>query len=256
MQHAVYRVIYPLFDARFIDTTFACRKGYGTHRASDYIQSALKCYPGDYYLLQIDIRRYFDSIDRNILLQLLARTIKDEALLDLMMEFATIPEKASGIPIGNLLSQLYAGIYLSGFDHFIKRDLKIRHYARYVDDAVLIGIPSYDRARLYLSMIQFYLWSHLELDLSRWHISPIRKGVNFCGYRTWRSKRFIRKYSLYKFTRAIKRHNLPAITSLLGHAMRTNSLSSMLNRLERSNNKQMLQIARKTKERLKRNNSE
>ena len=227
VQHAIYRLIYPLFDARFVDTTYACRIGGGTHKASDYMQHALRQYPGDLYLLQLDIKRYFYNIDRDILRVTLARTIKDGALLDLMMMFADLPDEPVGIPIGNLLSQLYAGIYLSGMDHFIKREMKIRHYVRYVDDFVLVGLTR-ERAEACLSAIKYYIWSRLNLELSKWRIAKISQGINFVGYRTWRSRRFIRKHSLYKFSRAVRACDSVVVNSLLGHAKDTNSLPDMV----------------------------
>jgi len=109
VQHAVYRVIYPLFDRTFISTSFACRKGYGTHRASDYTQQAMRKCGGDEYFLQLDVRKFFYSIDRSVLRELIERKIKDRRMVDVMMLFAEV-EEPCGIPIGNLLSQLCADL--------------------------------------------------------------------------------------------------------------------------------------------------
>jgi RNA-directed DNA polymerase len=120
LQHAIYRVIYPVFNRTFIDTSFACRKGYGTHKARDYAREALRKYSADSYTLKLDIRKFFYSIDRVILKSLLERKIKDKGLIRIMMLFAEM-ESDTGIPIGNLLSQLYALIYLNPLDHYVKR---------------------------------------------------------------------------------------------------------------------------------------
>jgi len=95
-----------------------------------------QCDP-DLYILKLDIRKFFYSIDRKILRFLVERKIKDNRFVDVMMLFVK-NEGDIGIPIGNLLSQIYALIYLNPLDHYIKRILNIKRYARYVDDFVLI----------------------------------------------------------------------------------------------------------------------
>jgi len=226
LQHAIYRVIYPMFDRTFISTSFACRNGYGTHKASDYTQKALRHYGNDAYILKLDVRKFFYSTDRGILRGLIERRIKDLRLVEVMMLFADTGELL-GIPIGNFLSQLYALIYLNPVDHFIKRVLKVRHYARYVDDMVLVGL-SRDQALAYKARIVEFLKNHLHLKLSKATIQRIKRGVNFVGYRTWKTKRIIRKYSLYKFSRRLKAGDQQAVVSLLGHAKGTDSLPYML----------------------------
>lgn len=226
VQHAIYRTIYPIFDRCFISTSFACRKGFGTHRASDHTQNALRSHDGNLYTLKLDVRKFFYSIDRNILRSLIERKIKDLRLVDMMMLFAVMDEPV-GIPIGNLLSQIYALIYLNPVDHFVKRKLRVRHYVRYVDDMVLVGLTR-SQCLEFREQIVAFLKNELHLGLSKSTIAKIKRGVNFVGYRTWRTKRFIRKYSLHKFQRKAKAENIQSVVSLLGHAKVTNSLPYML----------------------------
>jgi len=233
VQHAIYRVIYPLFNATFIDQSFACRVGMGTHRASDYTQRALKQCDPNSYTLKLDVRKFFHSIDRSILRGLIERRIKDRRLVDLMMLYAEC-DGPTGIPIGNLLSQLYALIYLNPLDHFVKRVLGVRHYVRYVDDFVLIGLTR-EQCLEYRERIVAYLESALRLTLSKSTLQRAKRGINFVGYRTWRGKRFIRKFSLYRFRRALRKGDVRALASILGHACRTNSLPHMLRLIEESN---------------------
>jgi len=228
-QHALYRVVYPLFDRTFIDQSFACRKGKGTHVCADYTQKALRQYDGDLYTLKLDIRRYFYSIDRDILRGLIERKIKDSRLINMMMEYAKHGDPL-GVPIGNLLSQLFATIYLSPVDHFIKRELKIQHYARYVDDMVLVGLTR-EACLEAKRKIEEFLAERLHLSLSRATIQKIKKGVNFVGYRTWQGRRFIRKHSLYRYRRAVRKGNLDSIVSHLGHAVKTQSYPYMIQQL-------------------------
>lgn len=240
VQHAIYRIVYSIFDRTFIDTSFACRIGYGTHRASDYTQKALRAYDGDLYTLKLDIRKFFYSIDRQILRALIERKIKDKRLVDIMMLFAK-KEGPLGIPIGNLLSQIYALIYLNPLDHFVKRALRVKHYVRYVDDFVLIGLTR-DKCLEYRKVIVGFLRDKLHLTLSKSTIQKIKRGINFVGYRTWRNKRFIRKYSLYKFKHSLKDGRTESVISLLGHAKRTNSLPYLLRIIKEAQNAKDLQI--------------
>lgn len=240
VQHAIYRAIYFIFNRTFINTSFACRIGYGTHKASDYTQNALRQYDSDLYTLKLDIRKFFYSINRSILRDLIELKIKDERLVDIMMLFAKM-DSPVGIPIGNLLSQIYALIYLNPLDHFAKRVLKIKHYVRYVDDFILFGLTR-DGCLEYRTRIVKFIKDKLKLELSKSTIQKIKRGINFVGYRTWKTKRFIRKYSLYKFKKVIKKGKQESIVSLLGHAKRTHSLFYMLNTLKEADNAKNIQI--------------
>ncbi len=232
VQHAIYKVIYPIFNNTFINTSFACRKGYGTHKASEYAQKAIKKYSEDLYTLKLDIRKFFYSIDRNILKALLEKKIKDKRLMDIIMLFTDYEE--TGIPIGNLLSQLFALIYLNPLDQYIKRELKIKHYVRYVDDFILIGLTR-EQCLEYKEKIEIFLKENLNLTFSKVSIQKIKNGINFVGYRTWQSYKLIRKHSLYKFKKSIKKNNHQAIISLLGHAKDTRSLHYLINILKEAN---------------------
>jgi retron-type reverse transcriptase len=225
VQHAIYRIIGPIFDRTFIDQSFACRKGKGTHKAADYAQTALQQSDRDSVNLKMDIRKFFYRIDRGILRKQIERKIKDRRFVDAMMLFADHGEPV-GIPIGNLLSQIFALIYMNGIDHFIKRDLKAKHYCRYVDDFVIFGINR-QTATNYLGRIIGQL-KGLALELSKYSIAAVKNGINFVGYRTWASKRFVRKRSLFVFNRAVKQGRIDAIMSLLAHARRTHSLKHLI----------------------------
>lgn len=225
VQHAIYRLIYPIFNRTFIDQSYACRKGKGTHSAADYAQSALRRSDPNSYLLQMDIKRFFYSVDRTVLRRQIERQIKDARFVNLMMQFADYGEPL-GIPIGNLLSQTYALIYLNPLDHFIKRELGARRYCRYVDDFVIFGWPR-DRCLDALERIADFIDVELKLSLSRFSLHKCKRGLNFVGYRTWSGTRFVRKHSLYTFSNAVKSGNAESIASCLGHAKRTASFRYM-----------------------------
>jgi RNA-directed DNA polymerase len=234
VQHAIYRLVYPIFNRTFIDQSFACRVGKGTHKASQYAQKCLRSSDSDTYSLSLDIRKFFYSIDRSILRRQIERKIKDRRLIDLMMSFAEM-QTDKGIPIGNLLSQIYALIFLNPLDHFIKRVLKVKKYFRYVDDFVLVGITRQQCLELREVIVRF-LEKYLALSLSKSTIQKVKRGLNFVGYRTWKTKRFIRKYSLYKFRKCVKAGRAESAVSILGHAKHTNSLPYMFHILKEINN--------------------
>lgn len=234
VQYAIYLKLMPVFEKTFIDQSFACRVGLGTHKAAEYAQNALRRAGPDTYTLQLDIKKFFYSIDRATLRKILERKIKDKQMVDLMMLFADYPEP-TGIPIGNLLSQMFALIYMNPVDHYAKRVLKpSAGYCRYVDDFLLFGLTRC-QALDYRDKLTRFVNEKLQLTLSRSTIANTKKGVNFCGYRTWRSARFIRKYSLYKTRRAVRSNKLESVVSHLAHASKTHSLQHILSYAEQQN---------------------
>lgn len=221
VQHAMYRVLYPIMDKTFHFESFGCRLGKGTHRAADHAQESLRRSPPDSYLVQFDIRKFFYRIDRGILLSLWARKIKDSRVLSLIGLFVDYPDP-TGIPIGNLLSQLSALVYLHPLDDFIKRQLKAPLYVRYVDDFIIFGVTR-EKAREYKRSVEDWLADNLRLELSKWTIQATRRGVNFVGFRTWRRTRFVRKRAMFNFRKALKAGKESSVSSCLSHALRTAS---------------------------------
>ncbi len=229
VQHTIYAYVYDLFDKSFIHDSYGCRKGKGTHRASQQLQGYMRKHRGDSYYLQLDIRKYYYTIDHEILRERLERKIVDIMLVNLIMLFVDT-EKEQGLLVGNVLSQLFGLIYLDWADHFIKRELKIKHYIRYVDDFILVGQRSRDEAYALKIEIESFLKSNLKLSLSKYTIAQIKKGSNFVGFRTWRSKKFIRKRSLHNFNKALKNNKQQSLHSMMGHSKHTSSLKYMLNK--------------------------
>lgn len=231
VQHAIYGLLNPIFDRGFIHDSYGCRVAKGTHMASDRVQHYLRKAAPDSYTLQLDIRRFYYRIDRAILRTLIERKIKDTRLVDLMMLFADDGKDALGVPIGNLLSQLYALIYLDPLDHFVKREMKVKNYVRYVDDFILwcdTRAQAIERRDIIIDFLQ----NRLGLTLSRWTIATVSRGVNFVGFRTWRKRRFVRKHSLFRFSRSLKAGDVPSLNSILGNALRTSSHAHMCRRIQ------------------------
>lgn len=229
VQHAIYALIYPIFDATFIHDSYGCRVGKGTHRAADQAQRYLRAAPPESVNLQIDIRKFYYSIDRRKLRELVERKIKDACMVALMMRFAESDEPA-GLPIGNLLSQLYALVYLDAFDHWIKREQRIKRYVRYVDDSIMFGLT---RAQAYALLAEIRVWlaENLGLALSRYTIAPSNRGVNFVGFRIWCRTRFVRKHSLRSFSRALRSGNLESLNAIMANARHTATLGHFRRRI-------------------------
>lgn len=208
VHHAIHRVLEPIFDPTLIFDTYACRKEKGTLAAVLRYDAFVRRFGGKGFVLQCDIHSYFASVDHGILKTLLRRRIGDLKLLRLLDSLIdTHREDISiGIPIGNLTSQLFANLYLSPLDHFIKEQLRQRYYVRYMDDFVIL---EQGKARLWkvLDEVQSYLSGRLKLELNfrRVAIMPIEKGMDFLGYVIFPGgyKR-IRRRNVVNFRRRLK----------------------------------------------------
>lgn len=174
------------FIRQFIDTSYACIKKRGMHKASVDVQYAMKHCSRiwkNYYILKMDIKKYFQNIDKNILLNILKRKIKEEKLLKVVESIIYSNEGEKGIPIGNYTSQIFANIYLNELDQYVKHKLKCKYYFRYMDDAVIF-IQTKQEAKNMLEQIRKFLKEKLELDLNeKTQIFKSLQGVNFCGYK-------------------------------------------------------------------------
>lgn len=218
VQHAVYAAIAPTLERRYIDTSFACRAGKGTHAAADWLQAAMRRAPRDAWTLHVDVRKFFYSIDRATLRALLERVFKCRRTVDLMMLFAG-REAPAGVPIGNLLSQTFSNVYLNSLDHFCKRSLKAADYGRYMDDAVMVA-PSREVGLAWLAAIRSHL-ALLRLEISHYALQPVRRGCNWVGLRTWASARFVRPRVISRARADVRAGRLESFVSRLGHARRT-----------------------------------
>lgn len=229
VQHAVYAVTSPLFEARYINTNFACRVGLGTHKAADWLQAAMRRAPRTDWVLHVDVRKFFYSIDRHVLQALLGRIIKCAPTLQLMAAFAQRPD-TTGVPIGNLMSQTFANLYLNSLDQFCKRSLKVPDYARYMDDSIML-VPDRATGLQWLARIRQHL-ALLGLEISHYSLHPIKRGANFVGFRTWSTARFVRPHVIGALRTDARRGRLDGVISRLGHARRTCSFKPLMNHLK------------------------
>lgn len=221
VHHALCRVIEPIWERRLIYDCYANRVGKGTHAALDRCQAYSRRYK---YFLQCDIKQFFPSIDHALLREELARLIRDDGMLWLCDQilasgvgvlseeyqmvyfpgddlFAINRER--GLPIGNLTSQFWANVYLNGFDHFVKRDLKCHAFLRYVDDMLLFAD---DRAQLLqwrAAIIQKLAGLRLTLHENQAQVYPVATGIPFLGFRVFPTHRRIKRRKVLHFRRKL-----------------------------------------------------
>ena len=199
VHHSIHAVLEPIFERGFLPTSFACRPGKGTHAGSVWVQSQLRR-PESRYVLRTDFEGYFPNHDREILHRLIRRKVGCGPTLDLFGSI--IPQQGVGIPIGALLSQLSANIYGNHLDQHLQHVMKVR-WARYMDDVVVIGDDP-DELRAVKAEIERFAAEELHLRISRWHIGPASRGVNFLGYRIWPTHKLLRKSSVTRMKRKLR----------------------------------------------------
>ena len=182
----------------------------------------------NYYILKCDIKKYFYSIDKNILFKLMQKYIKDQKLLNLTKSIIFDEESLKGIPIGNYTSQYFANIYLNELDQYIKHDLKLKYYVRYMDDFIVL-VDTKKEAQDLLEKIRSFLKEHLELELnSKSRYYPNHQGVNFCGYVIFEDYLLIRKRSKKDINKKIKAWNMAYLNSSLNEDYVRSSINSWL----------------------------
>ena len=224
-QWYVYEFIKPYYMKRFIKDTYACIDGRGTHSCSRktqvYMKRMQKKYK-NYYIIKCDVKKYFYSIDKDILYRILSKVIKDKPLLKLTKILIYDNDEKKGIPIGNYTSQYYANIYLNELDHYIKDKLKVKYYLRYMDDFVIL-LPTKEECRTILNKIKVFLKENLDLELNhKTRIYPNKFGCNFCGYVIHENYMLLRKRCLKKIKRKLREGNL-VLNNYHGHLMHANS---------------------------------
>jgi retron-type reverse transcriptase len=250
VHHALTSLIEPPFERRFIRDSYACRTGYGTHRALDRARAACRTFP---YVLKCDVARYFPSIDHEILLKQLARVIACDATLDLAARIVggfalpaalradpvyfpgdslfTPAERPRGLPLGNQTSQFFANVYLNPFDHFVVRRLQPGCYVRYVDDLLLFGRDPRSLARQREAIEEWLSRLRLVVHLRKTRVFRVRDGVTFLGWRLFGDRTRLVRPAVDRFRRrlrwmqrqyAARRLDQPAIRqrlhAWLGHA--------------------------------------
>lgn len=223
VQQLLYAELYPRIEKYIIKMNTGCRKENGLRSNMQYVRKELERYDEELYYIHFDVRKFFYSLKHDLIIKKFRKLTNDKDVLELIARFLP-PEPGAtvGIPIGNLLSQIIGLFILNDLDHFIKRDLKVKSYIRYVDDFLLIGLTK-ERTVEIRKRVKEFLKENLDLELSKELTQKIKHGVNFCGYRVFNNKILTRKKNIKKFVNSIKHGNTEAIVSLLEYANKTSA---------------------------------
>lgn len=244
LHHAIYRILYTYFDRKFVCDSFSCRINKGTHEAINRFRKfAYKVSKNDTrtcWILKCDIRKFFASIDHEILKNILTKYIGEDDVLWLLGQIIdSFNEKGRvgvGLPLGNLTSQLLVNIYMNEFDQFIKRELKIKYYIRYADDFVLLSKNKLAPECLLLKIEKFLRDKlKLELHLDKVHIKTLNTGIDFLGYVTFPKYRLLRTKTRKRIFRKLKSRVSEYKTGLIDKYSLNQSLNSYLGVLSHAN---------------------
>lgn len=214
LHHAIHRLLYPFFDKTFISDSFSCRESKGTHKAITrfrvFSQKTSRNNTKTCWILKGDIKKFFASVDHNILLNILKEYIPDQKIIWLLQEIISSFNSGQlgvGLPLGNLTSQLFANIYLNKFDQFIKHRLKLKHYIRYADDFVVFSQNKYFLEKQ-ISFSRSFLQESLKLEIhpQKVFIKTLASGVDFLGWVNFFDHRVLRTKTKKRMLIRLKQH--------------------------------------------------
>ncbi len=240
VQYALHEALCDIYSPVYIKHSYSCLTGRGSHLCAKTIQSHMqicKRVHGDGWVIKIDVAKYFYSIDRDILKRILRKKVDCLDILQLLdVVIDSSPEGDKGIPLGNVTSQDLANIYLNEVDQYVVRYLGCKHYARFMDDIVIV-VESKEKAIDILSKVKLFLKDKLVLITnSKTQIFPIAQGVNSCGYKIHTTHMMLRDKSKRGMKRRMKKMDKKvkesvvdvkdvqqAVDSWIGHAMHAES---------------------------------
>lgn len=220
VHHAIVNLLNPIYEKIFIYDSFASRKFKGTHKAVERFEYFINKVSSNGqkinqpfnnnsikgYVLKIDIKHYFATIDHNVLLNILKKNIQDEDLIwliEIVINNFRNQSKGKGLPLGNYTSQFFANIYLNHLDYFVKHKLKAKYYIRYVDDFVILH-KNKDVLVEYLNKIEKYLkFLKLELHPDKSELHALRNGITFLGYSIFYHYRLLRQRNIRYFRKRL-----------------------------------------------------
>jgi retron-type reverse transcriptase len=222
VHHALCNIVEPIFEKVFIYDTYANRKGKGTHKAIERYQRYAQKFP---YVLKCDIRKFFPSLDHKMLKEEIRRKIKCKDtlwLIDLIIDHSNLQEehlvwfsgdtlftpmeRRKGLPIGNLTSQFWGNVYLNRFDHFIKEELRVPGYIRYVDDFVLFGKNKEQLSQWKNDLTQYLEQLRLIPHPNKTQIHKTKDGIPFLGFQVFPHYRYVKKQKVKRYRRYLKRN--------------------------------------------------
>ena len=205
VHHAIMNILEPILCSVFTVDTFSCISGRGIHGAMRRVKKALQDVPNTKYCLKIDVKKFYPSIDHDVLKQIIRRKIKCPDTLWLL---DSIIDSAVGVPIGNYLSQYLANLYLAYFDHWIKEIVGVKYYFRYADDMVFLHA---NKPFLHGLLVQIndYFSNNLNIALKgNYQVFPVdARGIDFVGFVFRHSHILMRKKIKKNFCRVVAKLN-------------------------------------------------
>lgn len=210
VHHAIMQVMEEQWVKIMIPTTYACIRGRGIGKLYTDLKKVLRNdSEGTKYCLKMDIHHFYPSINHKKLEKIIRKKLKDPLFLELLDE---IIESADGVPIGNYLSQFFANLCLTYFDHWIKETLHVKYYFRYCDDMVILCNSKEELAELRVK-IQDYLRNELDLELKKnWQVFPVEdRGIDYCG--------LVFKHNHILIRSSIKRRIMGTVKRYMNHTI-------------------------------------
>lgn len=209
--HAIMNIMEPIWVSTFINNTYSCIKNRGIHKLAKDLKKVLKSdVEGTKYCLKLDVKKFYPSIDHDVLKRIIRRKIKDKRLLVILDE---IIDSTSGVPIGNYLSQFFANLVLSYFDHWMKEEVGCKYYFRYADDITILSDDK-EFLRRVLVLIKTYFKHEVNLEIkNNYQVFPVEsRGIDFVGYKFYHTHTLLRKSIKYRMYRLITKYRSGKIT--------------------------------------------
>lgn len=214
VHHCIIQVLQPILIKPMYEYSCGSIPNRGAHYGKRVIEKWLRTdSKNTKYVFKMDIKHFYESIDKEILKEMLARKIKDEQALELIKTVIDGCEK--GLPLGNYTSQWFANFMLTPLDHYIKEELQAKYYIRYMDDIVIFG-GNKKKLHKMREAITGYLSSNLHLKIKEnWQVFRLvyvdKQGrergrpLDFMGWQFYRNKTILRKSIFIRITRKAKK---------------------------------------------------
>lgn len=211
--HAIMNVMEPIWVNLFIKNTYSCIKERGIHKLNRDLKRCLHKHRKDtVYCLKLDIRKFYPSIKHDVLIDIIKHKVKDNRLIGLLIG---IISSSDGVPIGNYLSQFFANLYLTYFDHWLKEEVKCRFYFRYADDIVILAKTKRELEKIII-LIKMYFHHVLNIDVKgNYQIFDIEeRGIDFIGYVFRHDYILLRKSIRQSIMRLVRKYVLNKIDKI------------------------------------------
>jgi retron-type reverse transcriptase len=239
VQHAIMNIIEPIWNNLMIYDSYSCRTGKGIHAASrrtmEYIK---KVNPG--YCLQMDISKFYPSINHDILFKIIQKKIKCKDTLDLLENIINSMPGNKNVPIGNYTSQWFGNLYMHELDEFLKQEVGVKHYIRYCDDFILLHK---DKTHLHelAVIIKEFITQKLDMSLSQSDIFPLSHGIDFVGYRHFPKYVLVRKSTAKRIKHRLQKLPHQLETGEITSEQHCSTIASTLGWLKWSNSHNLRQ---------------